>query len=117
MFCNMLAGLLSITTLFAQSKSEPFRNIKLPIENRVADLLKQLTIEEKISLLGYNSKAIPRLGIPAYNWWNEALHGVAFSGVATVFPRAIGLGRTRISCFLALACLNYHNLSVINTVL
>ena len=91
MFCNMLAGLLSITTLFAQSKSGPFRNIKLPIENRVADLLKQLTIEEKISLLGYNSKAIPRLGIPAYNWWNEALHGVARAGNATVFPQAIGM--------------------------
>src|SRR6185295_6019825 len=91
MFCNMLAGLLSITTLFAQNKSQPFRNTKLPVENRIADLLKQLTIEEKISLLGYNSKAIPRLDIPAYNWWNEALHGVARAGNATVFPQAIGM--------------------------
>jgi beta-glucosidase len=90
-FCNVLVGFLSITTLFAQSKSEPFRNTKLPVENRIADLLKQLTIEEKISLLGYNSKAIPRLGIPAYNWWNEALHGVARAGNATVFPQAIGM--------------------------
>jgi beta-glucosidase len=48
-------------------------------------------LEEKISLLGYNSKPVPRLGIPAYNWWNEALHGVARAGKATVFPQAIGM--------------------------
>jgi beta-glucosidase len=50
-----------------------------------------LTPEEKISLLGYRSKAVERLGIPAYNWWNEALHGVARAGKATVFPQAIAL--------------------------
>jgi beta-glucosidase len=68
-----------------------FRNSKAPIETRVNDLLKQLTLEEKVSLLGYNSKPVPRLGIPAYNWWNEGLHGVARAGKATVFPQAIGM--------------------------
>ena len=53
-----------------------------------------LTLEEKISLLGFNSKAVPRLNIPAYNWWNEALHGVARAGKATVFPQAIGMAAT-----------------------
>ena len=68
-----------------------FRNSKAPVEARVNDLLKQLTLEEKVSLLGYNSKPVPRLGIPAYNWWNEGLHGVARAGKATVFPQAIGM--------------------------
>jgi beta-glucosidase len=60
----------------------------------VNDLLHQLTLSEKISLLGYRSKEIQRLGILAYNWWNEALHGVARAGVATVFPQAIGMAAT-----------------------
>ncbi|ANE50001.1 glycoside hydrolase family 3 N-terminal domain-containing protein [Flavisolibacter tropicus] len=78
----------------AQEAQLPFRNEGLAIENRVADLLGRLTLEEKVSLLGYNSKAVPRLGIPAYNWWNEALHGVARAGQATVFPQAIGIAAT-----------------------
>ncbi len=72
-------------------KRVPFRNPSLSIDQRVKDLLQTLTLEEKISLLGYQSKAVPRLGIPAYNWWNEALHGVARAGNATVFPQAIGM--------------------------
>src|SRR6187455_3363876 len=75
----------------AQSSKPLFRDASLPIDVRVNDLLKQLNLEEKISLLGYQSKAVSRLGIPAYNWWNEALHGVARAGNATVFPQAIGL--------------------------
>ena len=54
-------------------------------------LVAQMTVEEKASQLKYNAPAIPRLGIPAYNWWNEVLHGVARAGTATVFPQAIGL--------------------------
>ncbi len=61
---------------------------------RAEDLVSQMTLEEKASQLRYNAPAIPRLGIPAYNWWNEALHGVARAGQATVFPQAIGLGAT-----------------------
>ena len=54
-------------------------------------LVAQMTLEEKASQLKYDAPAIPRLGIPAYNWWNEALHGVARAGTATVFPQAIGM--------------------------
>jgi beta-glucosidase len=77
----------------AQNKAA-FRTATLPVDARVNDLLKQLTLPEKISLLGYRSKAVPRLGIPAYNWWNEALHGVARAGNATIFPQAIGMAAT-----------------------
>jgi beta-glucosidase len=86
--------LLFIPAFQVNAQSPAFRNAQLPVESRVKDLLQQLTLEEKISLLGYNSKAVPRLGIPAYNWWNEALHGVARAGLATVFPQAIGMAAT-----------------------
>lgn len=72
----------------------PFRNSKEPIEKRVTDLISRLTIEEKIALTGYNSPGVPHLRIPPYNWWNEALHGVARAGSATVFPQAIGMAAT-----------------------
>ena len=65
-----------------------------PIEERVDDLISRMTLEEKISQMAYDAPAIERLGIPAYNWWNECLHGVARAGVATVFPQAIGLAAT-----------------------
>lgn len=58
---------------------------------RAKELVGQMTLEEKASQLKYDAPAIPRLGIPAYNWWNEGLHGVARAGTATVFPQAIGL--------------------------
>ena len=58
---------------------------------RAKDLVSRMTLEEKASQLKYDAPAIPRLGVPAYNWWNEALHGVARAGTATVFPQAIGL--------------------------
>ena len=55
--------------------------------NRVRELISRMTLEEKVSQMGHYTPAIERLGIPKYNWWNEALHGVAFSGKATVFPQ------------------------------
>ena len=58
---------------------------------KAKELVGKMTIEEKASQLKYDAPAIPRLGIPAYNWWNEVLHGVARAGTATVFPQAIGL--------------------------
>ena len=61
------------------------------VRERARGLVAQMTLEEKASQLRYDAPAIPRLGIPAYNWWNEALHGVARAGTATVFPQAIGL--------------------------
>ncbi len=69
----------------------PFQNPSLPVEKRIDDLVSKLTLEEKASLMLYNSPAIERLNIPEYNWWNECLHGVARAGKATVFPQAIGM--------------------------
>nr|NQU92398.1 glycoside hydrolase family 3 C-terminal domain-containing protein [Bacteroidota bacterium] len=68
-----------------------YQNPDLTTEKRVEDLVSRLTLEEKIPQLRYDAPAVERLGIPAYNWWNECLHGVARSGRATVFPQAIGL--------------------------
>ena len=75
-------------------QAPPFRDPSQPLAVRVNDLLQQLTDSEKVSLLGYRSKAVDRLSIPAYNWWNEALHGVARAGEATMFPQAIGMAAT-----------------------
>ena len=61
------------------------------IDARVADLVGRMTLEEKVSQMVHGAPAISRLGIPAYNWWNECLHGVARAGIATVFPQAIGM--------------------------
>lgn len=61
---------------------------------RAQDLVSRMTLEEKASQLRYDAPAIPRLGIPAYNWWNEGLHGVARAGVSTSFPQAIGMAAT-----------------------
>ena len=63
-------------------------------EEKIQSLISQMTIEEKVSQLSHMSAAIPRLGIPEYNWWNECLHGVARAGIATVFPQAIALAAT-----------------------
>jgi beta-glucosidase len=65
-----------------------------PISGRVDDLVKQMTLEEKASQLVNQARAIPRLQVPAYDWWSEALHGVANAGTATVFPEPIGLAAT-----------------------
>lgn len=81
----------------AQSALEtlPFRDTSLTLEERVKDLIARLTLEEKVQMMKHDSPAIPRLGIPAYNWWNEALHGVARTPEkVTVFPQAIGMAAT-----------------------
>jgi beta-glucosidase len=72
----------------------PYLTPSLPLDQRVDDLISRMTMEEKVSQMMNAAPAIPRLGIAEYDWWNEALHGVAFSGVSTVFPQAIGLGAT-----------------------
>lgn len=72
----------------------PFRNPDLAMEERINNLIGLLTLEEKVGLMMNSSKPVPRLDIPAYDWWNEALHGVARSGKATVFPQAIGMAAT-----------------------
>ncbi|MFD2563429.1 glycoside hydrolase family 3 protein [Aquimarina rubra] len=71
-----------------------FKNPELPIKERVDDLISHMTLSEKVSQMRYDAPAIERLGVPAYNWWNECLHGVARAGEATVFPQAIGMGST-----------------------
>jgi beta-glucosidase len=67
-----------------------YLNPALPVDRRVDDLVSRMTVEEKSTQFSSTSPAIPRLQIPAYNWWSEALHGVANQGIATVFPQAIG---------------------------
>lgn len=87
---SCLVALLIATSAHAQSYLDPSQ----PLDARVNDLISQLTLEEKVQQMMNATPAIPRLKIPAYDWWNESLHGVARSGVATVFPQAIGLGAT-----------------------
>ncbi|HPB03597.1 MAG TPA: glycoside hydrolase family 3 C-terminal domain-containing protein [Bacteroidaceae bacterium] len=96
-FC-FLAGLAVVLSLTAcgggSSKYEyPFQNPKLKIEKRVDNLLSLLTPEEKVGLMMNGSISIDNLGIPAYNWWSEACHGICTNG-ATVFPQAIALAAT-----------------------
>src|SRR2546430_9566301 len=78
----------------AAAQPPPSQNEALPFDVRVHDLVSRMTLEEKVSQVKDVAPAIDRLGIPPYNWWNEALHGVARSGTATVFPQAIGLAAT-----------------------
>ncbi len=85
----LIVILLTCTTLRAQNF--PFQDTSLTIRERVEDLLSRLTLEEKISLMEHRNPAIPSLGLPAYSWWNEALHGVARNGYATVWPTPVAL--------------------------
>ena len=85
---------LSCLLRMANAQQEPYLNQSLPVEVRVNNLVSKLTLEEKVYQMMNGSPAIPRLHIPEYNWWNEALHGVARSGVATIFPQAIGMAAT-----------------------
>lgn len=73
------------------SEYKAYTDDSLSFEKRAEDLVSRMTLDEKVSQMLYNSPAIERLGIPAYNWWNEGLHGVARAGTATIFPQAIGL--------------------------
>ena len=77
-----------------KTKSAPYQNPALPVEERVNDLVSRMTLDEKISQMMNAADSISRLGVPDYNWWSEGLHGVAVSGIATVFPQAIGLAAT-----------------------
>ena len=94
----LLAGLSIFLTpriAFGQEPAIlPYKNTQLTINERVEDLVSRLTLSEKVTQLFNEAAPIDRLGIPAYNWWNECLHGVARAGKATVFPQAIGLSAT-----------------------
>ena len=93
----LMAGLALALPLAAQQKAaaQPdYMNPTLPLERRVDDLIGRMTLEEKVSQMRDHAAAIPRLGVPKYDWWNEGLHGVAFAGYATNFPQVIGMSAT-----------------------
>ncbi|MGD0037126.1 MAG: glycoside hydrolase family 3 C-terminal domain-containing protein [Bacteroidota bacterium] len=92
-------NLIFVINLFSQSpeeniKSAPYKNPNLSVEERVIDLVSRMTLDEKISQMMNAADSISRLSVPDYNWWSEGLHGVAISGIATVFPQSIGLAAT-----------------------
>lgn len=92
--CAFLAGTAQaqvITPPACSGADCPYLNTALAPEARAKDLISRMTLEEKAHQLGHTAPAIPRLGVPEYNWWNEGLHGVARAGIATVFPQAIGM--------------------------
>jgi beta-glucosidase len=86
-------AVLALRLLSAQGP-EVYKDPSQTPEVRAADLVSRLTLQEKVLQMQNTAPAIPRLGIPAYDWWNEALHGDARAGNATVFPQAIGLAAT-----------------------
>jgi beta-glucosidase len=73
---------------------EAYKDESLSFKERAKDLVSRMTLDEKVSQMRFQAPSIKRLGIASYNWWNEALHGVARAGVATVFPQAIGMAAT-----------------------
>ncbi|HUQ12108.1 MAG TPA: glycoside hydrolase family 3 C-terminal domain-containing protein [Steroidobacteraceae bacterium] len=90
-----ICALLSLFATTAGLAAEPvYKDLGRSFEERAADLVSRMTLEEKVAQLQNDAPAIPRLDVPAYEWWNEALHGVARAGAATVFPQAIGIAST-----------------------
>ena len=87
----LLTTIMSICVLMATAQSLPYQNACLSAGERADDLLSRLTLEEKVSLMMDTSPAIERLGIPQFQWWNEALHGIGRNGFATVFPITMGM--------------------------
>ena len=88
---HLLTTVLSICAMMATAQSLPYQNASLSAGERADDLLGRLTLEEKVSLMMDTSPAIERLGIPQFQWWNEALHGIGRNGFATVFPITMGM--------------------------
>lgn len=93
-FCLFLIVLLVFISPAQTQTTLPYENPSLPPEARAEDLVSRLTLEEKVAQMMNATPAIERFGVPAHDYWNEALHGVARSGTATVFPQAIGLAAT-----------------------
>ena len=86
-----LTTLLALGALAVTLSAQPYKDRSLPPEERAKDLVSRMTLEEKTSVSMHPSAPIPALGVKAYNWWSEALHGVARNGAATVFPQPIGM--------------------------
>ena len=93
LLCSVMALFLWTACSEAEKYQYPFQNPKLKVEERVDNLMSLLTLQEKVSMMINRSLAIERLGIPAYNWWGEACHGLIAGGV-TVFPQSIALAAT-----------------------
>jgi len=89
-----LSVLSLVLTLVTVTNGQVFKDPSKSVNERVNDFISKLTLKEKVDQLMNSTPAIPRLGVPAYNWWNEALHGLGRSGVATIFPQAIGEAAT-----------------------
>ncbi|MDI9238438.1 glycoside hydrolase family 3 C-terminal domain-containing protein [Lysobacter sp. LF1] len=87
-------ALCAQTTTTAAAGDKPWLDTTFSFQERAAALVSQMTLEEKAAQMANGAPAIPRLGVPAYDWWNEALHGVARAGAATVYPQAIGMAAT-----------------------
>ncbi len=94
LLCFVVVICFNFSALSQEKYQFLFQNPSLSIDERVNDLISQMTLQEKALQLFNGAPAIERLGVPAYNWWNECLHGVARAGKATVFPQAIGLAAT-----------------------
>ncbi|MBR3529656.1 MAG: glycoside hydrolase family 3 C-terminal domain-containing protein [Bacteroidales bacterium] len=90
----LILSCLSLSNNDLHAQQFPFQDTSLPVEQRVDDLLSRLTLDEKIAFLEHQNPAVERLGIKPYSWWNEALHGIARNGVATVYPMPIALAAT-----------------------
>ncbi len=91
---KIIVSIIGIVFSCCTMAQQDFRNPNLSIDERAQLLLNQLTLEEKLGMMEHHNPAIERLGIPAYSWWNEALHGVARNGYATVYPMPIALAAT-----------------------
>lgn len=87
----VILSLLALGVCKAGAQQLPYQNPNLSPKERAADLCSRMTIEEKAQVMLDRSKAVPRLGIPEFAWWSEALHGVGRNGYATLFPSCIGM--------------------------
>ena len=90
----IVAILVAMLYRLAAAQTFPWQDTLKPIDQRVEWLIQNLTLDEKLSLMVHQNPAIPRVGLPAYSWWNEALHGVGRAGYATVYPMPIALAAT-----------------------
>ena len=88
---NLFLSIIVMCSAGAAAQNLPYQNADLPAEQRAEDLLGRLTLDEKAKLMMNGSPAIPRLGIPQFDWWSEALHGVGRNGLSTTFPSCIGM--------------------------
>ena len=91
---TIFIALIMITFCSVNAQQHPWQDTSKSLDERVEWLIKNLTLDEKLSLMVHQNPAIERVGLPAYSWWNEALHGVGRAGEATVYPMPIALAAT-----------------------